>query len=190
MNSRFLKNLGISLVLALGLVAVSYGIGELLVRPSPPVAAKAPAPEQAAPAAAPAAVAEIPAEAPAEAPATAAADPLAGLLSAADPARGDKIARKCKSCHTFDKGGKNRVGPNLWDVVGRPRGKAEGFAYSDAFALLEGRWSFAALNAFLANPRTNVKGTKMSIGGFKDPAERADLIVFLRSLSDQPQPLP
>ena len=115
---------------------------------------------------------------------------LGALLAAADVASGKKIAKKCSACHSFDKGGKNKVGPNLWNVVGGDMGKAAGFKYSDALAGIGGKWDYAALDKFLTKPKDMVPGTKMSFAGVKKPKGRADLIAFLRSLSDSPPPLP
>jgi len=115
---------------------------------------------------------------------------LGALLAAADVASGKKIARKCSACHSFDKGGKNKVGPNLWDIVGRDMAQAAGYNYSSALAGMGGVWDYAALDRFLTKPKDMVPGTKMSFAGVKQPEGRADLIVFLRSMSDSPPPLP
>lgn len=103
----------------------------------------------------------------------------------ADIGRGEKIAAKCKACHSFDNGGPNRVGPNQWALVGAPLGHAAGFSYSSA--LLEKKasvptWTPEALDAFLANPREYMPGNKMQFAGIKNPAERADLIAWLKTL--------
>ena len=192
MNSGFIKNILLSLAITVGLLVVVNVIGELAIRPqmaSPapkaeePVTAKpvAPAPEPKAEAV----------KAPEAAPVKA-ATPTSGitrLLAAYDPQAGKQAFRKCKSCHTSDKGGKNRVGPNLWNVVGREKGSLEGFKYSDAMKLKGGTWTFAELNAFLENPRTFMMGTRMYIKGYKDPVARATLIGYLRALSDNPEAL-
>ncbi len=116
--------------------------------------------------------------------------PFSALLASADPDNGAKIAKKCLSCHTVDKGGKDKVGPNLWDVVGRPVAAREGFGYSDALKNLGGEWTYDRLNAFLRNPKEFAPGTKMSFAGLKKAEDRADLIAWLRTLSDAPRPLP
>jgi cytochrome c len=115
---------------------------------------------------------------------------IAALLADADSEAGAKIARKCSACHSFDKGGKNKVGPNLWDVVGRDIAGAEGYKYSGALSGIGGAWGYGELNAFLTAPKAFANGTKMSFAGIKKESERADLIAYLRSLSDNPQPLP
>ncbi len=111
------------------------------------------------------------------------------LLAAASADKGKAVARKCQTCHDLSKGGKAKLGPALWGVVGSK--KAEGsFRFSDALKKLGGVWDYAALNAFLADPKALAPGTKMVFPGVKDDKERAALIVFLRSLSDNPPPLP
>ena len=112
------------------------------------------------------------------------------LLAKADAGKGEKAFGKCKACHTAEKGGKDKVGPNLWDVVGRAKGGHGGFGYSDALKSKGGEWDFAHLGHFLENPKGFVLGTKMGIAGVKRPVQLADLIVYLRSVSDAPKPLP
>jgi cytochrome c len=116
---------------------------------------------------------------------------LGTLLAAADPAKGEAGAKACAACHDFTKGGPNKVGPNLWNVVGSNHGSKEGFSYSEAMAAKSGEpWTFEALDAFLTNPKGAIAGTKMAFGGIKKPEARADLLAYLRTLSDSPQPLP
>jgi len=116
--------------------------------------------------------------------------PIAALLAAADPARGQKAAKKCAACHSFDKGGRNKVGPNLWDVVGREKASVAGFKYSTALKEKGGKWTYEDLNRFLLKPKDYAKGTKMTFAGIKKAADRANVIAFLRSRSDSPRPLP
>jgi cytochrome c len=119
--------------------------------------------------------------------------PAAGaltLLASADAAKGTKLFGKCKACHTVENGGKNKVGPNLWNVVGRAKAGGAGFAYSSALKDKGGDWSFADLDAFLNKPKGFVPGTKMSFAGLKKPGQRAAMLVYLRSLSDAPKSLP
>jgi cytochrome c len=116
--------------------------------------------------------------------------PLPVLLAAADPAAGANVAKKCAACHSFEKGGPNKVGPDLWGIVGRDVGKHEGFSYSPAMAEHGGQWTFEDLNAFLKAPKTAVPGTKMAFAGLPKETERADVLAYLRTLSDNPVPLP
>jgi cytochrome c len=123
------------------------------------------------------------------APAAAPQESIAELLANADPKRGEQIARVCQTCHTFEKGGPNKVGPNLWGVVGRPKVEP-GFNYSAAMKAKGGDWSIDDLNQFLASPRGYVPGTAMSFAGLPRGPQRADVIAFLNTLSDNPKPLP
>lgn len=117
-------------------------------------------------------------------------EPILGLMAAADPANGETLARRCAACHTFDEGGANRVGPNLWNVVGGPKAHIDGFGYSNALASMEGEWGYSELNGFLANPKEYLPGTSMNFAGIRGAGDRADLIAYLRSLSNDPVPLP
>ena len=117
-------------------------------------------------------------------------DPVMPLLAAADPAAGQKLVRACAACHTFEQGGANKVGPNLWNIVNNKHAHAEGFAYSDAMKSQEGPWDYEHLNKFLANPKATIPGTKMNFAGMKKVEDRANLIAYLRTLSDSPAPLP
>lgn len=122
-----------------------------------------------------------------------AAEPAKGLaerLAAADPEAGKKVWRKCKACHTIDKGGKKRIGPNLWNIVGADVGVREGFKYSKGMLAFGGQWTYERLDAYLTKPRKVVKGGKMSFIGLKKPKDRANVIVFLRGMADEPLPLP
>ena len=115
---------------------------------------------------------------------------LAELLADADPAKGQKVFKKCAACHTVDEGGKNKVGPNLWNIVNRPIATHEGFSYSEAMAELEGTWDFERLSAFIADPKDNVPGTKMAFKGVSKDGARANVLAYLRSLSATPAELP
>ena len=118
-------------------------------------------------------------------------EPVLALLAGADPAAGEAATRKCTACHTFDEGGANKVGPNLWNIVDAAIAGVEGFSYSDALeGMAEQSWTYEALNAFLAKPRDFAPGTKMSFAGISKVGERADLIAYLRNLSADPAPLP
>lgn len=117
-------------------------------------------------------------------------EPVAGMLASADAAKGEAVFKKCKACHTTENGGANKVGPNLWNIVGQPKAGSDGYKYSGALKDLGGNWSFADLNHFLYKPKDFAKGTKMTFAGLKKPADRANVIRYLHSLSDSPVPLP
>ncbi|MEA2929854.1 MAG: cytochrome c [Hyphomicrobiales bacterium] len=128
---------------------------------------------------------------PGEAPAAAAADePIGKLLASASVEKGEASAKKCAACHTFAKGEPNRVGPNLYGVVGRARAAVPNFNYSAAMKAKSGNWSVDDLNAFLANPKGFIPGTSMGFAGLPRGSERADVIAYLNAKSDSPQPLP
>lgn len=126
----------------------------------------------------------------AAAPKPAALEPVGPLLASADPAAGQKDTKRCATCHTFTQGGPNKVGPNLWGVVGRKKGSEPGFDYSAGMSAKGGTWTYEDLNHFLANPREFVSGTKMTFAGFKDVKDRANVIAYLRQLAATPVPLP
>lgn len=117
-------------------------------------------------------------------------EPIEKLLASATVDKGANAAKKCAACHTFGKGEPNRVGPNLYGVVGRPKGTEGGFDYSAALKSKGGNWTVEDLDKFLANPKGFAPGTKMSFAGVPRGSERADLIVFLNSKSDNPASLP
>ena len=115
---------------------------------------------------------------------------LAELLSDADPVKGKKVFKKCAACHTVDEGGKNKIGPNLWNIVNRPIATHEGFNYSDAMAAEEGAWDFERLSQFVADPKGTVPGTKMAFKGVSKDGDRGNVLAYLRSLSATPVDLP
>lgn len=112
------------------------------------------------------------------------------LLAKASAENGQNIAKKCLQCHTFEKGGANKVGPNLWNVVGIKVAHSDTFAYSSAFKAHKGEWTYENLNHYLYKPQKFIPGTKMAFAGLKKTQERADLIAYLRTLSEAPKPLP
>jgi cytochrome c len=116
-------------------------------------------------------------------------EPIEPLLAKADIEKGKLVAKKCLQCHTFEKGGPNRVGPNLWGIVGAKHGHIEAFNYSSGLKAKEGVWDYETLSLFLHKPRAYISGTKMAFAGLEKAQDRADLIVYLRTLSDQPLPL-
>ncbi|MGV8937970.1 MAG: c-type cytochrome [Allorhizobium sp.] len=119
---------------------------------------------------------------------------IATLLASADAKAGEAVFKKCQACHDGSKGGPNKVGPNLYDVVERPVASHEGFGYSAAMKdFSKGgaeKWTFENLNHFLIAPKKLVPGTAMGFAGVKKDDERANLIAYLHSLSDAPVPLP
>jgi cytochrome c len=117
-------------------------------------------------------------------------EPIAQRLANATVEKGDAAAKKCAACHTFGKGEPDRVGPNLYGVVGRPKGTEGGFAYSPAIKGKGGNWTVEDLDTFLTAPAKYAPGTKMSFAGIPRGSERADLITYMNSKSDNPQPLP
>ena len=117
-------------------------------------------------------------------------EPVTPLLASADPAAGQKASKRCATCHTFTDGGANRIGPNLWGMVGKDKGAVDGFRYSDALRDMGGAWSYDDLNAFLANPKGFLNGTKMNFAGVKSVQDRANIIAYMRQQSANPAPLP
>ena len=117
-------------------------------------------------------------------------EPILALLAGADIEKGAKVSKACAACHSFDKGGAAKTGPNLWGILGRDVASAEGFKYSKGLEAIEGSWDYDKLNAFLTKPKKFVKDTKMNYAGLKKPEQRAQIIAWLRTLSDSPVPLP
>lgn len=120
-------------------------------------------------------------------------EPIAVRLQVADVGAGQSQAKKCLACHAFEAGAPAKVGPNLWDIVERPLASAGDFGYSSALLEAAGdgdTWTYELLDAFLAAPKTALPGTSMAFVGLKRPEQRADVIAYLRGLSDAPVPLP
>jgi cytochrome c len=192
MKFSFLGQLGASVLITAWLIWGSIMLADMLVEPDESAAdafrtptetavAEAKPVAEAQPAAAPVAPAPVPG---------AAEGGLTALLAAASADAGEKVFKKCKACHTTGKGGKNKVGPNLWSIVGRAKATGEKFKFSSALKGLGGEWSYADLDGFLMAPKEFAPGNKMPFKGLKDAGDRAALITYLRSLSDSPKPLP
>jgi len=116
--------------------------------------------------------------------------PIEKLLQTADVKKGEAAAKKCAACHDFAKGGPNKVGPNLFAIVGDKKGEGRGFNFSAAMKAKGGTWTIDDLDKFIDNPKGFVPGTAMGFAGIQKGSERADVIAYLNSLSDNPQPLP
>ena len=116
--------------------------------------------------------------------------PLPVLLASADEKKGENVAKKCAVCHNFKEGAGAKIGPDLWNIVGRPKGSAAGFTYSDAMKSKGGNWGYQELFDYLKDPKAYVPGNKMAFAGLPKPEERAELLAYLHTLSDKPVPLP
>ena len=111
-------------------------------------------------------------------------------MAMGDIATGEKVFKKCAACHSIVKGGKNNIGPALYNVVGRKVGVLDDYKYSKALAEYEKNWSFEELNGFLLKPKDWIKGTKMAYAGLRKEKDRASVILYLNKYSDSPLPLP
>jgi cytochrome c len=119
-----------------------------------------------------------------------AAQPIEALLASANVQSGQQTAKECELCHNLGKGQGNKIGPDLYGVVGRPVASEAGFSYSAPLKAKGGSWTFDALNTWLTNPRADVPGTLMTFAGISSEKQRADVIAYLNSNSDKPLPLP
>jgi cytochrome c len=123
----------------------------------------------------------------------AAAEPIpdfAAVLPAADLNHGKEVATRCQQCHDESKGGPNKIGPNLWGVVNRPRASHPGFSYSSAMSASQDPWTYDKLFVFVKAPQSAVPGTKMSFAGLRSSQDRIDLLAYLRTLNDTPAAIP
>ena len=111
-------------------------------------------------------------------------------MALGDVASGEKIFKKCAACHSINKGGKHKIGPALYNVVGRKVGGVEDYKYSKALIAYEKEWTFEELNGFLIKPAKRIQGTKMAYAGLRKEADRASVIKYLNANSDSPLPLP
>ena len=112
------------------------------------------------------------------------------FLTSASFEKGEKLFKKCSACHMIASGGKNKIGPNLWSVLGRKTGSISDYKYSKALAAYGKEWTFAEMNGFLIKPSAHIKGTKMAFAGLKNEKDRASVILFMNSKSDSPLPTP
>ena len=115
---------------------------------------------------------------------------IATIMATGDLASGEKIFKKCAACHSIVKGGGNKIGPALYNVVGRTVGGISDYKYSKALSAYGKQWSFEELNGFLKKPATYIKGTKMAYAGLRKEKDRASIILYLNENSDNPLPLP
>jgi cytochrome c len=132
-------------------------------------------------------------DAPAEAAAPAAAElaPIGPKLASANVDHGKALfQQQCYTCHTIDKGGANKVGPNQWNLVGRKKGSEPGFSYSSGMQAMGGEWTYEDINHMIFKPQAYVKGTKMAFAGLPKEQDRADVIAYLRTMNDNPPPMP
>ena len=115
---------------------------------------------------------------------------IAALIAMGDIATGEKVFKKCAACHSIVKGGKNNIGPALYNVVGRDVGAVSDYKYSKALAAYGKAWTFEELNGYLVKPAKWIKGTKMAFAGLRKEKDRASVILYLNQNSDNPLPLP
>ena len=115
---------------------------------------------------------------------------IAALMAMGDAVSGEKVFKKCAACHSIVKGGKNKIGPALYNVVGRQVGGVSDYKYSKALAEYGKAWTVEELNGFLLKPSKWIKGTKMAYAGLRKEKDRASIIKYLNKNSDSPQPLP
>jgi len=117
-------------------------------------------------------------------------EPIMALLAQADIERGAKLSKQCAACHSFDKGGPTKQGPNLWNIVNNTKAHVSDFSYSDAMKSSEGNWTYDSLNQFLWKPKKYIPGTKMNFVGLKKPEHRAAMIAWLRTQAESQAVLP
>ena len=115
---------------------------------------------------------------------------IASLMAMGDIALGEKVFKKCAACHSIVKGGKNNIGPALYNVVGRKIGAVTDYKYSKALSSYDKEWTFEELNGYLTKPAKWIKGTKMAFAGLRKEKDRASVILYLNQNSDNPLPLP
>ncbi len=116
--------------------------------------------------------------------------PIEALIAEASVSRGERMAGQCKSCHTFEQGGANKIGPNLWNIMGAAKAHLDNFDYSPAMESSPGQWTWESMNAFLLKPSDYIPGTAMTFNGIASEENRAAVMVYLASLADSPYPKP
>ena len=114
---------------------------------------------------------------------------IMALFASTSAAEGAKVFKKCAACHSIAEGGKNKIGPALWGVLGRQAGSLPDYKYSKAMAAHGEKWSFKEMNGFLIKPKNWIKGTKMSYAGLKSEKERAAVILYMNENTNNPLPL-
>ena len=181
MNTMEINKIVAGVICAVLLVVVVGKVGSALVSPEELEAPVYPFSEDVM------AGASAPAAAPAE---PAGPEPILAMLASADMGEGEKVFKKCASCHDVEKGGPNKTGPNLYGIVGADFAHRDDVSYSDSMANHGGSWGFEELNEFLYKPRDYIDGTKMSFGGLKKAEDRAAVIAWLNTKSDNPVALP
>ncbi len=112
------------------------------------------------------------------------------VLPKADATAGKAVSAKCEQCHDISKGGPNKIGPELWNLIGRARASEPGFSYSSAMSSDHSPWTYALLFKYLKSPQAMVPGTKMNFAGLRSAQDRLDLLAFLRTQEDTPAPIP
>jgi len=114
---------------------------------------------------------------------------IMALFASTSAAEGAKVFKKCAACHSIAEDGGNKIGPALWGVLGRPAGSIPDYKYSKAMAAHSKNWSFEEMNGFLIKPKNWIKGTKMSFAGLKKANERAAVILYMNTKTNNPLPL-
>ena len=115
---------------------------------------------------------------------------ISALMAMGDIAHGEKVFKKCSACHMIVSDGKNMIGPNLWNVIGRKAGVVADYKYSKAMIAYGKEWTYEEMNSYLIKPQAYVKGTKMAFAGLRKEKDRASVILYMNSKSDNPKPLP
>ncbi len=115
---------------------------------------------------------------------------IKALLALGDLAHGEKVFKKCSACHMIAADGKNMIGPNLWNVIGRTAGSVSDYKYSKAMIAYAKEWSFEEMNSYLIKPQAYIKGTKMAFAGLRKEKDRASVILYMNSKGNNPKPLP